>query len=284
MQLRPGELGLMRQLVLQLSGVALDEGKGYLVENRLSPIAEKSGCTNFNELYFKLRYGNDAALLQQVVDAITTHETNWFRDGAPYDALQFKLLPECLDNRGRLGAPKKLRIWSAACSTGQEPYSLAMVLHEMIPDIGKWDVQILGTDISQSSLQQAELGVYAEHEVKRTARPQLLAKYFEKHKDGYRVVDSVRRLCVWKQLNLMQPFAALGPFDVVLMRNVLIYFERPAKLDILTRARNALLPHGWFMLGAAENVVELGLDWVPQVHCRATVYQPHQKAPVLVRR
>jgi chemotaxis protein methyltransferase CheR len=266
---------LMRQLVLQLAGVSLDDSKGYLVETRLGPIAEKAGCANFNELYFKLRYGGDPPLVQQVVDAITTHETTFFRDGAPYDALQFKLLPEVIDARERMGQARRLRIWSAACSSGQEPYSIAMILREVLGDLKGWDVQILGTDISKSTLDAAERGVFPEHDMTRTARPQLTQKYFEKVPGGQRVVEPIRRLVTFKQLNLLQPFPGLGPFDIVFLRNVLIYFEPATRADIVKRVAGSLAPHGWLMVGASENLMDVGPQFVPQTHCRATVYQPN---------
>ena len=282
MQLRPGELPMLRQMVLQLAGVSLDDTKGYLIETRLGPIAEKAGCANFNELYFKLRYGAEPALTQQVVDAITTHETIFFRDGAPFEALQFKLLPEVIDARERMGQPKKLRIWSAACSTGQEPYSIGMILHEVLGDLRGWDIQILGTDISKSTLEAAERAIFPDHEMARTSRPQLMSKYFEKTPQGSRVVESVRRLVTFRQLNLLTPLFGIGPFDLVFLRNVLIYFEAATRRDIVQRVAGTLLPHGWLVVGASENLLDAGPQFVPQTHCRATVYQPG--VPVAPRR
>ena len=282
MQLRPGEMPLMRQLVLQLAGVSLDDSKGYLVETRLGPIAEKAGCANFNELYFRLRYATDTPLVQQVVDAITTHETTFFRDGAPYDALQFKLLPEVIDARERMGQPRKLRIWSAACSTGQEPYSIGMIVREVLGDLKGWDIQILGTDISKSTLEAAERGVFPEHDMSRTARPQLTGKYFEKVQGGQRVVEPIRKLCAFRQLNLLTPLHGIGPFDIVFLRNVLIYFEAATRADIVRRVGGSLLPHGWLVVGASENLMDVGPQFAPQTHCRATVYQPNA-APLAKR-
>ncbi|MBL8753811.1 MAG: protein-glutamate O-methyltransferase CheR [Planctomycetes bacterium] len=274
MQLRPGEMPLMRQLVLQLAGVSLDDSKGYLIETRIGPIAEKAGCANFNELYFKLRYGGEPVLTQQVVDAITTHETTFFRDGAPFEALQFKLLPEVLDARERLGQPKKLRIWSAACSTGQEPYSIGMVLHELLGDLRGWDIQILATDISKGTIETAEKAVFPDHDMVRTSRPQLVTKYFDKVPGGHRVVEPIRKLVQFRTLNLLSPLFGLGPFDIVFLRNVLIYFEPATRRDIVQRIAGTLLPHGWLLVGASENLMDCGPQFVPQTHCRATVYQP----------
>ncbi len=284
MNLRAGELPLLQQLVRQLAGVALDDGKGYLIESRLGPIAEKAGCANFNELYFKLRYGGDPALSQKVVDAITTHETNWFRDGAPFDAIQYKILPEVIDARARSGQARRLRIWSAASSTGQEAYSIGMILAELVPDIAQWDVQIVGTDIARSSVESAQRGIYADYEMQRTMRPQLMTKYFDKVPEGMRVKEHVRRMCRFEQRNLMEPLTTLGPFDVVFVRNVLIYFDQKDKIDLLRRIRNVVLPHGWLFVGATENLMDCGPEWIPQTHCRATVYQPNAPRPVPVSR
>ncbi len=274
MQLRTGELALMRQLALQLTGVALDESKGYLIETRLGAIAERLGCNNFNEFYFRTRYQADPKLLEEIVEAITTHETIFFRDGAPFEALQFKLLPEVIDARERMGQSKRLRIWSAACSTGQEPYSIGMVVHELLRSLDGWDVQILATDIAKPTLETAQRGVFAEHDVARSQKPLLMQKYLEKTPSGMRVVDSVRRLVQFRQLNLLEPFGTHGPFDIVFLRNVLIYFAAETRLDIARRVAGTLLPHGWLVVGAAENLLDAGPQFTPQTHCRATVYQP----------
>jgi chemotaxis protein methyltransferase CheR len=272
---------LMRQLALQLAGISLDESKGYLIEARLGPIAERVGCANFNEFYFRLRYNPDRNLVEEVVDAITTHETIFFRDGAPFDALQFKLLPEVLDARERLQQSKRLRIWSAACSTGQEPYSIAIILHEMLRDLRGWDIQILATDIAKPTLELAERGIYAEHEIGRSTKPDLMQKYFEPAAGGRRIKDPIRKLVQWRQVNLLEPLGAMGPFDIVFLRNVLIYFEPEARRDLARRVAKTLLPHGWLVVGASENLLDAGPQFVPQTHCRTTVYQPN--TPVLVK-
>jgi chemotaxis protein methyltransferase CheR len=274
MQLRPGEMALMRQMALQLAGISLDDSKGYLIETRLGPIAERVGCTNFNELYFRTRYSANKELLQDIVEAITTHETIFFRDGAPFEALQYKLLPEVIDARERLGQSRKLRIWSAACSTGQEPYSIGIVLHELLRDLKGWDIQIIATDIAKATLQAAERGIYASHDIARSAKPALMKQYFEPVDGGFRVVDSVRKLVQWRQMNLLEPFSGIGQFDIVFLRNVLIYFEAEPRRDLARRVGDTLLPHGWLVVGAAENLLDAGPQFVPQTHCRATVYQP----------
>lgn len=274
MQLSPAELPLLRQMVRQLTGVALDDTKGYLIEARLGPIAERIGCANFNELYFRVRYARDLELQAEIVDAITTHETAFFRDDVPYEALQTHLLPEVFAARERLGEAKTLRIWSAACSTGQEPYSIAMVVHEVLRDLRGWDIQILATDISTGSLRTAERGLFGEHEMLRSRRPELTAKYFTKAAGGWQIQESVRRLVKWKQVNLLNPFHALGQFDVVFLRNVLIYFDAAARADLVRRLSRHLLPHGLLLVGAVENLLDAGPGCAPQTRGSATVYQP----------
>jgi chemotaxis protein methyltransferase CheR len=280
MQLRNGEMPLLRTMVQQLAGVHLDDSKGYLIESRLGPIAERRGCANFNELYFKLRYEADTALKQEVIDAITTHETNWFRDGSPFDALQFKLIPESIDARAKLGTPKKLRIWSAACSTGQEPYGIAMVLAEIIPDIANWDIEITATDISRSSVATAEKGVYSLADVRRTQRPQAMQRWFDQAADSATVKPAIRRLVRFRQLNLMDPLPPFGPFDIVLLRNVLIYFDAATKQQLLQRIASVLMPHGWLMVGSTENLIDAGPAWEPETHCRAAVYRANRRAKI----
>ena len=158
-----------------------------------------------------------------------------------------------------------------------------MVLHERVPDLQGFDVQILGTDISRNCIDGAQRGVYAEHEMQRTTRPQLTAKYFEPVAGGMRIRDQVRRLCRFEVRNLMAPLQGLGPFDVVLLRNVLIYFTAEAKRDLLARVRTVLLPHGWLFVGATENLLECGEDWVAETHCRGTVYRPRSRDRVVPR-
>jgi chemotaxis protein methyltransferase CheR len=149
-----------------------------------------------------------------------------------------------------------------------------MVLHELLGDLRGWDIQILATDISKGTLEAAEKGVFPDHDMVRTARPQLVAKYFEKVAGGHRVVEPIRKLVQFRPLNLLAPLLGLGPFDIVFLRNVLIYFEPATRRDIVQRIATTMLPHGWLMVGASENLMDCGPQFVPQMHCRATVYQP----------
>lgn len=280
MRLRPGEMKLMQQLVKQLSGVSLDASKGYLIETRLGHLAERARCTNFNELYFLLRHGGDPGLVREVVDAITTHETTWFRDGAPFDALEREVLPELVE-RARASGSRRLRIWCAACSSGQEPYSVAMLLHELLPDVREWDVQILATDISEGTLARARQGLYSSLEMGRTTRPQLMKRYFERTKSGSQLVEPVRAMVDFRQRNLLMPISGIGPFDLVLLRNVLIYFDPDTRAGIVQRVARVMQPHGYLLVGGSENLRDCGAQLVPRTVAGAAVYQPNgcPKAP-----
>lgn len=278
MQLDSSEIGAVSSLVLDLCGVVLDETKGYLVESRLGTIAEKAGCKTYADLITKIRYGNDAALRAQVIDAITTHETLFFRDGSPFQALQFKALPELIDAKSHTPYPTRLRIWSAACSTGQEPYSVAIVLREMIPDIDRWDVQILGTDISDEAVKKASTGRYSDLEMTRGMKPDMLSRYFHRDGDGWRVKDELRSLVQFQRLNLLEPFAHMGPFDVILCRNVAIYFTPEKRADLFRRLTGLLQPFGYMFVGSSETLGDLGPEFAPQSHCHSVFYQPRKLA------
>ena len=276
MQLRPGEMKLMQLLVRQLCGITLDDSKGYLVETRLGAIAARCGCSNFNELYFVLRHGHDQKLVELVIDAITTHETTWFRDGSPYDLLASKLVPDAIEARRALGQPKRLRIWSAACSTGQEPYSIAMVIKELLQDLSGWNIEILATDISSVTVAKAKTGLFSELDVSRTARPALMGKYLSEEEGGYRVREDVRRMVTFQQRNLLLPFAGLGQFDIVFLRNVLIYFDSDTRRSIVERTAQTMLPHGYLIAGGSENFREVGDAFIPKMISGVPVYQPHR--------
>jgi len=277
-QVTPEDIKIIARLVHDLCGIVLDGTKGYLIESRLSSIAEQTSCRTFSELYYKVRYAEQPDLRRQIIDAITTRETLFFRDGSPFRALQNKALPEVID--GKQGTPfsKRLRIWSAACSTGQEPYSIAMVLHELLPDITTWDITITATDISDAAIRQASEGLYAEHEIRRGMPDQLLARYFDRRGNGYKVRDELRALVAFRQMNLLGPFGAIGPFDIVFCRNVAIYFDAHTRRDLFNKVAAALTPGGFLFVGSSESLSDLGPEFKPQHHCGAVLYQPRKFA------
>ena len=277
MQVASEEIPVVAQLVRELRGVVLDQTKGYLIESRLSRLAEALRCATFRDLVSKARAPGNAALRGEIINAITTQETLFFRDSAPFEALQHRVLPDLIDAKGRTRAAKRLRIWSAACSTGQEPYSIAMTLRELLPDFNLWDIMILATDISENAIRQASLGRYASHEIQRGMKPQLLGRYFTEAAGGWKVKDELRAIISFAQRNLLQPFPELGPFDVILCRNVAIYFDAPARRSLFNRLSDRLTPEGCLFVGSSECLTDLGPQFVPQNHCRATYYQPNKK-------
>ena len=275
MLLKDGEMQLMQQVVRELCGVALQDSKGYLVESRLGHIAERFKIESFHDLFVMLRTGRNTELNNAIIDAITTHETTWFRDSGPYDLLGRQLLPLLKEARLRLPQPKRLRIWSAACSTGQEPYSIAMILREFLPDIASWDIQILATDISAGTVEKAKEGVFSDLDMSRTSRPALMAKYFVREAEGCRVVASVRDMVTFRQRNLVLPFAGMGPFDLVFLRNVLIYFDADTRRDIVERTARIMEPHGYLIAGGSENLGDIGPQFQPKMVSGVPIYQPN---------
>jgi len=274
----PDEIKLLSRLVRDLCGVVLDETKGYLIEQRLTPIAQQFDCKSFSELYYKVRYGRDRELEQKIIDAITTQETLFFRDTSPYDALQFKVLPELIESKEKQIIGKKhIRIWSSACSTGQEPYSIAMVVCELIPDVHQnWDMKILATDISDEALNQAIRGEYADYEIRRGMREELLKKYFICESDIWKVKDELRSLISFRKINLLKPFDEIGLFDIIFCRNVAIYFSPEVRKDLFERLTEVLTPEGYLFVGSSESLIDFAPKFKPIYHRRAIFYQPNK--------
>ncbi len=275
MSLDSAELDAVCELVEQLCGISLDASKDYLIESRLGPLLTSEKLTSYRQMVVKAKSLVEANLRQKIIDAITTQETLFFRDQSPFDALKFKALPEIIDARAATSTPKRLRIWSAASSTGQEPYSLAMVLHEMIPDVHSWDVQILGTDICDEAIGRASRGWYSDLEVERGLPANLKSKYFRPANGGWQIADPIRALVSFRKINLLEPFPVLSPFDVIFCRNVAIYFEKPKRDDLFRRFKKALAQDGYLFVGSSESLIDLGAEFLPQAHCRSTFYRPN---------
>jgi chemotaxis protein methyltransferase CheR len=278
MEVTSEDVKVISRLVDDLCGIVLDETKGYLIKSRLTKVAEETGCATFSELYYKVRYANDKTLQTKIIDAITTNETLFFRDTTPFEAMRHKVIPDIIDEKGGTAYPRRLRIWSSACSTGQEPYSMVMVLHELLPDATRWDIQITATDISDAAIRQASLGRYSEMEISRGMRPELLAKYFNREPGGWKVKDEVRGLVAFRRINLLEPFVGLGPFDIVFCRNVAIYFSPEARRSLFLRLADTLTPSGYLFVGSSESLSDLGPRFTPHQHCRSVFYRPNKPA------
>ena len=248
------EFEFLRGFLKQRSGLALTAEKRYLVESRLTPICRRCGLGSLGELISTLKLGRNGALERSVVEAMTTNETFFFRDRIPFDLFRDTLLPEALI---RNASRRRLRIWCAASSTGQEPYSLAMLLQEAAPRMPGWQVEIVATDISTEVIEKAKAGLYSHFEVQRGLPVQWLIKYFNQVGEQWQIAQSLRNMVDYRQLNLLQSFTMLGQFDIIYCRNVLIYFDAPTKSDVLARLAAQLTPEGALLLGAAETVIGL---------------------------
>ncbi|MBN2022139.1 MAG: protein-glutamate O-methyltransferase CheR [Pirellulales bacterium] len=283
MQVTHDDIMFVATLVNELCGVMLDESKGYLVESRLSGLAREAGCASYRDLCHKARAPGNAPLQHKIIDAITTQETLFFRDDSPFEALQHKALPELIDAKAKTAFSRRIRVWSAAASTGQEAYSIAMTLCELIPDVRTWDINILGTDICNAAVAQASLGRYAGHEIQRGLSPHLRSKYFVPDGNGWRVRDELRALVSFQRRNLLEPFTGLGSFDIIFCRNVAIYFGAATRRDLFHRIADRLAPGGFLFVGSSESLSDLGPRFAPLHHCRAVYYQPNKRqAPALV--
>jgi chemotaxis protein methyltransferase CheR len=247
----PSDFEYLRKLVKDCSGLDLSADKQYLVESRLVPLARKAGLTGLAELVQKVKSGSDA-LTVDVVEAMTTNETFFFRDKVPFEHLRQSVIPELMQARA---ARRSLRIWCAASSTGQEPYSIAMVLKEFSSQLSGWRVEIVATDLSLGVLEKARAGIFSQFEVQRGLPIQLLVKHFRQVGELWQINADLRGMVQHRHLNLMQDFSHLGTFDVIFCRNVLIYFDQDTKVGMFNRLARALEPDGVLALGAAESVV-----------------------------
>jgi chemotaxis protein methyltransferase CheR len=260
MMIRATDYDFFRRFLKERSGLVLADDKHYLLETRLTPLARKLGIASIAQLAGKLREPGAAAVQEAVVDAMTTNESFFFRDKTPFEAFTGTMLPHLLRNRP---AAQALRIWCAAASTGQEPYSLAMLIKENGAKLAGRRIEILATDISNEVLTRAKAGVYSQFEVQRGLSVQYLVKYFAKEGEAWRIAPDIRSMVDFRYMNLLKPFTGMGLFDIVFCRNVLIYFEPATKLDVLTRIGRVLRPDGFLVLGGAETVVGLTDDFRP---------------------
>jgi len=266
----PVDYEFLRKYLKERSGLDLSADKQYLVESRLIPLARKAGLAGIDELVQKIK-GGSAALGGDVVEAMTTNETFFFRDKIPFDHLREAIIPELMQARA---ARKSLRIWCAAASTGQEPYSIAMCLKEMGAQLAGWRIEIIGTDISQAVLEKSKSGIYSQFEVQRGLPIQLLVKYFKQIGEMWQISPEIRAMIQYRPLNLLQDFSSMGKFDLIFCRNVLIYFDQEMKTQVFGRLAKTMEPDGFLALGAAETVVGLTDAFKPHPERRG-LYRPN---------
>ena len=248
----PTDFDMLANLVKQRSGLVIGRDKLYLLESRLIPIARRRGLTGLEDLAALVRRGNDEALLRDITEAMTTNESFFFRDVKPFEIFRKETLPHLLTARAHT---RRLRIWSAASSSGQEPYSLAMILREEQAKLQGWNIEILGTDLSTEMLEKAKSGMYSQFEVQRGLPVQMLMKYFAPVGQLWQIDATLRAMVKFNRVNLLDDLSAFGQFDVVFCRNVLIYFDRPTKTKVLDRISRMIPADGALYLGGAETVL-----------------------------
>ncbi|WP_369070059.1 CheR family methyltransferase [Kineococcus terrestris] len=270
MALTPAAFEWVCTLVRRESAIVLERGKEYLVESRLVPLARAAGAADVSAYVDGVRLRPDRRAQTAIVEALTTNETSWYRDGAPFQAFATSVVPALKQARA---STRSLRIWSAACSTGQEPYSLAISLADSVVAEG-WRAEIVATDLSTEVLEKAKAGRYSQLEVNRGLPAPLLVRHFTRVGTQWQVNDDIRRLVRFSQLNLTSPYTLLGQFDVVFLRNVLIYFDLQTKRDILTRVRRVLKPGGYLFLGGAETTLGVDDNWDREPVGRVSVHRP----------
>ncbi len=243
---------LLSSILKERSGLVLTPDKTYLLESRLVPIARKRGMAGLEDLVSSIRQSKDEAVLSDITEAMTTNESFFFRDQKPFDVFEKEVLPKLLESRAD---KKTLRIWCAAASTGQEPYSLAIVLKENAAKMAGWRTEIVATDLSNEVLEKAKSGLYSQFEVQRGLPIQFLVKYFNQVNEMWQIDASIRGMVQYKPLNLLENFGGMGTFDVVFCRNVLIYFDQDTKAEVLGRTAKIMPSDGMLFLGGAETVL-----------------------------
>jgi chemotaxis protein methyltransferase CheR len=271
--LQPDEHQAMADYIYSLCAITLDQTKGYLIESRLSHLVDALGCRSFRDLMARAKAETDGAIKRRIIDGITTNETLFFRDSAPFDLLRFKLIPQMRDRRKGSGGTAPIRIWSAACSTGQEIYSVAMVLKEVLGDPYRYGVRLLGTDISDEAVAKASKGIFTQVEISRGLPDAARLKYFRPVEGGWQISDELRALVSFKKKNLMADFGELGRFDVVFCRNVAIYFNERDKIALFGRLERALERNGVLLVGAMESLSGICPQFESKRHERAVYYQ-----------
>jgi chemotaxis protein methyltransferase CheR len=262
MAMNSTDLQVVIDLVLRKSGIVLDTSKQYLVEARLSGVVKAGGLPSIGALVAQLNQPNRAVVERLIVDAMTTNETTFYRDILPFEAVRKVILPEIIARRG---AERRLAIWCAASSTGQEPYSLAMLIRESFPQLAGWNITFFASDLSRDVLDRARAGRYSQLELNRGLPAALLVKYFKKCGLDWEISPDIRKMIEFKEVNLLEAWPAMPPLDLIFIRNVLIYFGNETKMKVLGRIRGMMHPAGYLFLGGAETTMNLDdkLEYVP---------------------
>jgi chemotaxis protein methyltransferase CheR len=271
MSSRASEFSYLCELVKNSTAIALDAKREYLMEARLASVAQQEGFGSVSELLTRVRTGASTQLHWKVVEAMTTNETSFFRDVKPFEALRQVVVPTLIKARQN---ERKLSIWCAACSSGQEPYSISMMLREHFPELQNWNVTILATDISTEVLEKSRNGRYTQLEVNRGLPANYLVKYFKKDGVEWQIDESIRKMVEIRRMNLSVAWPLMPPIDLVMLRNVMIYFPVETKKQILKNMRSVLRPDGHLFLGTAETTINLDTNFTCETFKNVTYYRP----------
>lgn len=275
-KIAPAEVQLFSKYIYGLCGINIEASKAYLLETRLGKLLESEKCDSFTTFYYKAKADTTKLLEKQIIDAITTNETLFFRDATPFDLLRHKIVPEMIDHRSTAvpkGSQVPLRIWSAACSTGQEIYSIAIVLRELLGPNHNYSIKLLGTDISDAAIKQASYGAYNKFEIERGLPQEKLHRYFSPHGEMWKISDEIRAMANFRKFNLMESFSSLGKFDIIFCRNVAIYFLLEDRIKVFNKIADSLEMDGYLIIGATESLTGVCPRFIPKRHLKSIFYQ-----------
>jgi chemotaxis protein methyltransferase CheR len=275
-KIKPEEIKVLSNYIYTVTGISIDASKAYLLETRFSKLLEEEGCRTYSEFYHRAKMDGRKILEKKIIDAITTNETLFFRDSSPFELLKFKILPDLIDARsGEEIQPGRanLRIWSSACSTGQEVYSVAIVIKELLGNGFDHNITLMGTDLSDAAITQASNGTYNKFEIERGLPPDKLQRYFTPAGVNWKIRDEIRAMAAFRRINLMQSFAGLGKFDIILCRNVAIYFTLEDRKKLFDKIADALQPDGFLIIGSTESLTGVCPRFIPKRHLRSIYYQ-----------
>ena len=274
------DIKAISKYILDISGINLDESKAYLVETRLGSLAKEYECSSYRELCNIAKSDSKNTIENEIINAISTNETLFFRDTGPFEVLQHKILPDLIDWKTEKSSgclPIPIRIWSAACSTGQEVYSIAIVLKELLPDFKNYNIKLFGTDISDTAIGQASHGTYNKFEIERGLSKEILEKYFIPNGGNWKISDEIRAMVSFSKQNILKPFKNLGKLDIIFCRNVAIYFNLEDRKKLFENLASVLEPDGFLIIGSTESLTGICPIFEPKRYLRTIYYQMKKK-------
>jgi chemotaxis protein methyltransferase CheR len=275
-KIKPEEIKVLSNYIYNVSGISIDASKAYLLETRFGKLLDEEGCKSYSEFYHKAKSDARKVLEKKIINAITTNETLFFRDTGPFELLKHKILPDIIDARtagGSRPGGANLRIWSSACSTGQEIYSIAIIIKELLGNNSGHKISMMGTDLSDAAVAQASAGLYNKFEIERGLPRDKLTRYFTPAGGNWKIKDEIRAMATFRRMNLMGSFIGLGKFDIVFCRNVAIYFTLQDRKKLFNKIADVMAPDGFLLIGSTESLTGVCPRFVPKRHLRSVYYQ-----------